>query len=390
MQPHHREDLLESVVKVLRRKFAGAGAVFALLVSSMAPAQANLIPKTFIALANSPLLAKPGIIVIDLATDQTLFANQPDTLRAPASVLKLVSMATALHNLGGETVFHTGMFTTNKNDTYLLIGESDPWLTASAFEAKKYHRAFSPSLINALLAAHPGQRTFSIDYAGVYGKDISIIKRYFSGRATLNFHLLPSVAVAKKEADIKLAGIASPTLNEIVQFTLLWSDNVLADRLARLASRSLGFAGDAQGIQAAFEETLAYLGVETAGLDVKDGNGLSKENKISVRTVAQLLLHIKEDPEFKVIYEGLPVAGISGTLKSRFVTDSPNAVGLVRAKTGWINGTVSLAGFVTVGDSQYVFTVIADHVKQTEYSRQLARETIDKMLGTIARPALSH
>ena len=71
------------------------------------------------------------------------------------------------------------------------------------------------------------------------------------------------------------------------------------------------------------------------------------------------------------------------------MTDSPNAVGLVRAKTGWINGTVSLAGFVTVGQSQYVFTVIADHVKQTEYSRQLARETIDKMLGTIARPAIS-
>ena len=90
--------------------------------------------------------------------------------------------------------------------------------------------------------------------------------------------------------------------------------------------------------------------------------------------------------EYLSILEGLPLAGKTGTLKSRFITDAPSAVGLVKAKTGWINGTVSLAGFVTVGNDQYVFTVIADHVKQNENSRQLARLTIDRMLATIAKP----
>jgi len=352
------------------------------------PAQASTIPSSFIKFADSPLLAHPGIIVIDPATDQTLFSYKPDALRAPASVLKLVSMATAIHNLGIDKVFRTTIYQSIKPDTYLLLGESDPWLTASPFEAKKYHRAFSPELINALSAARPGVREFTIEYSGVYGKDIVILKRYFP-KLKLNFVPLPSNNVANNLMAEKIAEIASPPLSEIVKFTLLWSDNVLADRLAHLAARKLGYVADVQGVQLAFEETLGTLGVETKGLVIKDGNGLSKETRISARTVAQLLLAIKKNPEYKVIYDGLPLAGKTGTLKSRFVTDAPSAVGLVKAKTGWINGTVSLAGYVTVGANEYVFTVIADHVKQNEYSRQLARETIDKMLATIAKPKIA-
>jgi hypothetical protein len=46
-----------------------------------------------------------------------------------------------------------------------------------------------------------------------------------------------------------------------------------------------------------------------------------------------------------------------------------------------------LAGYVEVGNSEYVFAVIANHVTPTEKSRDLARKTIDKMLATVAKPA---
>jgi D-alanyl-D-alanine carboxypeptidase/D-alanyl-D-alanine-endopeptidase (penicillin-binding protein 4) len=80
------------------------------------------------------------------------------------------------------------------------------------------------------------------------------------------------------------------------------------------------------------------------------------------------------------------VAGKSGTLKKRFLTTAPNAVGLVHAKTGFINTTVSLAGYVTVGSKEYVFAVIADKLAPKWVARNRARETIDSMLGTIAQP----
>ena len=368
------------------RKVLVSVSTLALLLGTMLPASGAALPTKFIKLAASPILAKPGIIVIDPATNQTLYANKPDVGRAPASVLKLVSMTAALKALGSNTIFHTSLFETTKADTYLLFGDSDPWLTASPFEATKYHRAFTPTLINALLNAHPGVHTFTIDYNGIYTADIKILKRYFSGRVTLNFHLLSSANVAAGEKVSELASIASPPLSAIVEFTLLWSDNLLADRLARTAAKKLGHPTTTAGVQQTFEETLTNLGISAPGLVIKDGNGLSKETRISARTIAELLLKIKSDPELHDIYVGLPVAGKTGTLKSRFVTDAPHAVGLVKAKTGWINGTVSLAGYVSFGSEQYVFAVIADHVHPTEYSRTLAREAIDQMLATIAKP----
>jgi len=369
-------------------RFASVAALASALVVSALPAYAIKLPHTFVKLASSPLLAKPGIVLIDPESDQTLFSQAPDVLRAPASVLKLVSMTTAIHTLGADTTFTTSISSTDKPDTFVLLGQSDPWLTASDFEAKKYHRAYSPSLINAVLAANPGLKSMTLDFSGVYTIDAQTLQKFFAGRVAITINPIASPSAAQAEAVNKIAEIASPPLKDIAQFTLLWSDNVLADRLARTSAVKLGFGGDAAGIQQAFEKTLDGFGVEHAGLAIFDGNGLSKETRISARTIGELLVKIQATPELKIIADGLPLAGKTGTLQTRFVTDAPKAVGLVQAKTGWINGTVSLAGYVNVRDKKYVFAVIANRIHPTEYYRQLARQTIDKMLATIAAPAL--
>ena len=369
------------------RKIKISIAALALALTIIEPANANLLPKSFIKLANSPALAHPGIIVIDPNGDQTLFSDNADTLRAPASVLKLVSMTAAVKTLGPDKVFNTAIYSTNQPDTYALIGDRDPWLTATPYEEAKYHRAFSPTLINAILKEHPGLRTINLDVNGVYSADLEILKRFYRRHLIININQIPSSDTLKAEAVTKLAEISSPPLKDIVQFTLLWSDNILADRLARSAAMQMGFGTDVAGIQGAFEKTLGDMGISTDGLQVFDGNGLSHDTKISTRTIADLLLKIKSDPALNVIYEGLPLAGKTGTLKTRFVNDAPKAVGLVKAKTGWINTSVSLAGYVNVGQEQYVFAVIADHVKPYERYRAQAREAIDKMLATIAKPS---
>jgi D-alanyl-D-alanine carboxypeptidase len=117
-----------------------------------------------------------------------------------------------------------------------------------------------------------------------------------------------------------------------------------------------------------------------------DGSGLSNRNKVSASTVSQLLLKVKIDPRLKPIYDHLPISGESGTLASRFIETAPQAIGLVRAKTGSIRGTVSLAGFVTSGEKEYVFVVLADGVGRTRSLQDAARRAIDRMLGTITKP----
>ena len=371
-----------------KRRITAILIVASALTLSTVPAFAIKLPHSFVKLATSPLLAKPGVVLIDPASDQTLFSQAPDVLRAPASVLKLVSMTTAIHTLGADTTFTTSISSTDKPETFVLLGQSDPWLTASDFEAKKYHRAYSPALINAVLAANPGIKSMTLDFSGVYTADAQALAKFFAGRVAITINSIPSPSAAQAEAVNKIAEITSPPLKDIAQFTLLWSDNVLADRLARTSSVKLGFGGEAAGIQQAFEKTLDEFGVEHKGLAVFDGNGLSKETRISARTIGELLVKIQSSSELKFISDGLPLAGKTGTLQTRFVTDAPKAVGLVQAKTGWINGTVSLAGYVNVREKRYVFAVIANRIHPTEYYRQLARQTIDKMLATIALPSL--
>jgi len=61
-------------------------------------------------------------------------------------------------------------------------------------------------------------------------------------------------------------------------------------------------------------------------------------------------------------------------------------VGLVRAKTGTLNGTVTLAGYVQSTDREYVFVTLADDISRGNAASAKARAAIDRLLGRIAAP----
>jgi PBP4 family serine-type D-alanyl-D-alanine carboxypeptidase len=172
----------------------------------------------------------------------------------------------------------------------------------------------------------------------------------------------------------------------ILGFTLTWSDNLLAERIARLASAAAGHSLDDSGVAQTFDEVLANLGIESTNLVTQDASGLSKENRITAKQVAYLLVKIRADSKFAPIIGGLPVGGISGTLRNRFVDTAPQAIGLIKAKTGTLNGTANLAGYVESGDREYAFVILADRLKRTNTAENRARDTVDRILGKIAAP----
>jgi hypothetical protein len=369
----------------LRNKIFFSIILASALVLSVAPsAHALTLPGTFKALATSSTLAKPGIIVFDPKTQSDIYSEYADVPRAPASVLKLISTSTALNVFGADKVFKTSINSTDNPNTFLLSGEYDPWLTTSLREAQKYHRAMSTKLISSVTRNRANYPRLTIKFNGLFEADIRNLRKFYGSK--IKFERTSQVPASEVPEPNKIAEISSPPLSDIVGFTLLWSDNVLADRLARNAAAQLGYSRDRYGITSAFEETLKSLEVNSAGLSVFDGSGLSHENRVSARTIAELLWKIRIEPKFQAIYDGLPVAGETGTLKKRYHDFGAAAKGLVKAKTGWINTSVSLAGYVDAGDSEYVFAVIANHVKPTENSRDRARKIIDKMLATIAKP----
>jgi D-alanyl-D-alanine carboxypeptidase/D-alanyl-D-alanine-endopeptidase (penicillin-binding protein 4) len=94
--------------------------------------------------------------------------------------------------------------------------------------------------------------------------------------------------------------------------------------------------------------TLASMGVPTDGMALADGSGLSRRNLVQPKQLAALLAHAHGAPQLAALRAGLPVAGESGTLRSRFLRGA--AKGHVRAKTGFVSYVVGLSGYVDKKD----------------------------------------
>ncbi len=163
-----------------------------------------------------------------------------------------------------------------------------------------------------------------------------------------------------------LASVQSAPLVRILDTMLTNSDNVLAEFMARqvaiAAHRPASFAGAAAAVTA----ELAKLGLPTAGTHILDGSGVSHQDRLTPALLTALLSYDAqpEHGQFHPIFSGLPIAGWSGTLAGRFITPTTNsAAGVLRAKTGTLDGVSALAGVVVDASGRSLaFAVMVDKV----------------------------
>ena len=95
-------------------------------------------------------------------------------------------------------------------------------------------------------------------------------------------------------------------------------------------------------------------------VEIHDGSGLARANRISPTTLAQTLRGAVAQPQASGLLTDLPVSGFTGTLVDRF-EKLTSAQGLVRAKTGTLSGVHSLAGYaLDAGGRPVIFAVMAD------------------------------
>jgi D-alanyl-D-alanine carboxypeptidase len=344
------------------------------------------LPQSFTSHVNSKFLSNPSVILVDQANMEIVYQNSENRPRTPASVLKIFSTAAIALTLDSKTTFQTSLYKTDKKGVFVLWGDYDPWITSSVRYRDANNRAYMPRLIKAAFASNKKLKKITLIYKGVGGSDIYQAKKALKRRASVAYKPISKGVEVESLITEKIATIESPPLEKMIRFALLYSDNVLSQKLAMLAARKSGFPLTKEGLNQTIKSKVSELGVDTTGMRFIDGSGLSNRNKVSASTVSQLLLKVKIDPRLKPIYDHLPISGESGTLASRFIETAPQAIGLVRAKTGSIRGAVSLAGFATSGEKEYVFVVLADGVGRTRSLQDAARRAIDRMLGTITKP----
>jgi len=363
--------------------------IVALLFLNIQPTHAvETLPQPFFNYLNSKYLGDPGVILIDKATGEVIYESGSTKARTPASVLKLTTAATIALTLDASTVFKTAIYKTEKRGVFVIWGENDPWITSNAKYRDANKRAYMPKLIKAAFASDKKLKRITLIYKGVNNSDIYYAKKALKRRASVAYKPLSKNIEVESLITEKLSEVESPPLSKMIRFAMLYSDNVLSQRLAMLATGKNGYPLNKDGLNDMAHEKLTTLGIDTKGMKLVDGSGLSGANRVSAVTVSQLLLKIRSESQLKVVYDSLPVGGESGTLIGRYHTTAPQAVGIVKAKTGSTRHTVSLAGYTSSGEKEYVFVVIADGVGRTKRSQNAARSAIDRMLGTITKPVV--
>ena len=357
-------------------------------VSAFDPLRATTV---FTNLAADPKLKNPSVILIDASTGEQLFESNGYAMRKPASTLKLLAGVSVAQYLDPEMRFQTSLALSDKTNSVVIQGEMDPWATFSAYNAKRLgqtsmkYLAYRAHTELEIQAGKPVKK-MTIYYNGIYDSEAKNMKVYLKTRKVYVI-LKPVTAVEAQNLTIEpVINSASPTVHQMTHYFMQWSDNILSDRLSRIAAKAAGFDGSAQGIADVYARVLAELEIDSSKLVVKDGSGLSHENRVSAKLLGDLLFKIYKEPRFAAVIESLPDGGVNGTLNERFINTAPNAVGLVHAKTGTLNGTVTLAGYIESQDREYIFVILADRLSRTYSAAKIARDTLDRYLGRIAVP----
>ena len=364
------------------------GALLSATVLAFDPLRATTV---FTNLAADPKLKNPSVILFDASTGEQLFESNGYAMRKPASTLKLLAGVSVAQYLDPAMRFQTSLALSDKTNSVVIQGEMDPWATFSAFNAKRLGQTSLKYLAyraHIELEAQAGApvKKMTIYYNGIYDGEARKMKGYLKTRKVYVI-LKPVTLLEAQNLTVEpVMNSASPTVQQMTYYFMQWSDNVLSDRLSRFAAKAAGFKGNTEGIAEVYEKVLADLEIESSKLVVKDGSGLSHDNRVSAKLLGDLLVKIYKDPRFAGVIESLPDGGINGTLNERFIKTAPNAVGLVHAKTGTLNGTVTLAGYIESGDHEYVFVVLADRLSRTYSAAKIARDTLDRYLGRIAVP----
>jgi D-alanyl-D-alanine carboxypeptidase/D-alanyl-D-alanine-endopeptidase (penicillin-binding protein 4) len=350
-----------------------------------------------------------GAFVRDLDSQQTLFASKPDAPRAPASVEKLYTTASALMRFGPDATLPTSVAGRGfldpdgvwRGDLYVR-GGGDP--TLGRDDLQRLAGAVGEAGVVRVDGSVLGDESRfdrlrgSFDTGGAYDRDIGgvlgalTLNRGFSkdGRpaaaAALQFakalradgiRVEGRSGAGSAPADAHdLASVPSPPMRDLIRLTNVPSDNFLAETLVKDLGAAFGGAGT----------TAAGVGVVKAQLQafgltpqVFDGSGLSRADRTTPRQVVHLL-EAMHGQEVAGAFEGsLAVAGRTGTIRKRMRGTA--AQDRCRAKTGTLIGVSALAGLCeSAGGDTIAFAMLMNRVSVAR-----AHGVQDRVATAIAR-----
>ncbi|MBV8928203.1 MAG: D-alanyl-D-alanine carboxypeptidase/D-alanyl-D-alanine-endopeptidase [Mycobacteriaceae bacterium] len=351
--------------------------------------------------ALAPALADPNLgaltgRVTDGLTETQLWEQASTVPMQPASTNKLLTTAAALLSLNRDARLATTVVAADQQKqpgVVVLVGAGDPTLSSALPGQESLYRnaariwdladqvkrnGIKVTTVQVDTSAFSGPTSApGWDPADIQGGDVAPIESVMvdggrvqpltpesvrsttpaldAGRALaaalgVNPQTVTTVN-APATGSQQVASVQSPPLIERLQEMMSNSDNVMAECIAREVASALHRPASFAGAVEAVTTRLAAAKVEMAGATLMDSSGLSADDRLTAKTLDEVVGAAAggEQPSLRPLLDVLPIAGGSGTLSNRFTGDDPNAAsaGWLRAKTGSLTGTNTLAGIVT-------------------------------------------
>lgn len=327
-------------------------------------------PKNLDELLADPALGEFVGRISNASTGETLWSKEDNTPARPASTMKVLTAAAALLKLPHDHKVHTKLV--QENDSTVVIqgggdvqldeedldklaaaaGNADQVLVdTSAWKWEPMHPSWDPADIGAgfiapmepvMLEQSPRSATPGLDVAkGVADRIGATSFGYTSG-----------------SEGKELTSIESKPLFERLRHMMLESDNVVAESIGREVALAVDSSGGTNP-PSAVTKVLKENGIDLTGAKVEDCSGLSTDNLLTAKILDNIMLKAVTSDQLRDLIYTLPVAGGTGTLKTRF--NDTDGEGWVRAKTGTLTDTSSLAGTVTSKEGVvYTFALISN------------------------------
>ncbi|MCV7267999.1 D-alanyl-D-alanine carboxypeptidase/D-alanyl-D-alanine endopeptidase [Mycolicibacterium doricum] len=366
-------------------------------VSESAPTPTN----AGLAAALAPALADPNLgnlagRVTDAITGDRLWEQRAGVPMQPASTNKMLTAAAALLTLDRDARLTTTVVAGDqKRDPGLVVlqGGGDPTLSAAPRGTDTWYRdaariseladqvrrsGIEPTAVAVDTSAYTGpEMAFGWDALDIPGGDIAPMVPIMldggrtqpvseesrrsptpaadAGRALATALRIDPATVTVLPGPYRggrqIAAVQSPPLMERLRVMMNLSDNVVAEAIGREVAAQLGRPQSFEEAAKAVLGQLREVGIDTTGARLFDSSGLSVDDRLTALTLDEVMTAaVGEDhPELRPLVDLLPIAGGSGTLSNRYLDTATGreAAGWLRAKTGSLTATNSLAGIVT-------------------------------------------
>jgi len=153
----------------------------------------------------------------------------------------------------------------------------------------------------------------------------------------------------------------SPMLRKIIERANMKSVNLYCEAMLKALPIYKGEQGSTEDGLELLSEHWKSKGINTDGVRLQDGSGLSEANRVTTLFMAQLLAKMAASggTNFEAFYESIPVAGRSGSMKNRLKGTA--AEGRLRAKSGTLESVRGLAGYArNAGGELLAYALIAN------------------------------